>query len=223
MAAYVPPDWDSFPGRLRWAIDEHQRPKGRQRGLRLFQRKMEREEGVAGTSLSAIQSYLRGKAEPTRPFIMAAAKVLRIRASWLAFGEGQPTEAVEMAFRTAMHGGDPDRDPAPEEGFRKSIPWDYIGAPAKAQIWELYHRVGAHVDIALDPDLPSPEAFRKRNREEAEIAARAVAAAAVELGLPFRRGVPGIMAQDTYIVCVCEGLFALLREALSERFSNGEA
>jgi hypothetical protein len=222
MAEYVPPDWDSFSGRLRWAIDEHQRPKGRQRGLRLFQRKMEREKGVPGSSLSAIQTYLRGKAEPTRPFILAAAKVLRIRASWLAFGEGQPTEAAEMSMRTVMHGGDPDRDPTAEDGFRTSIPWDYIGVAAKAQIWKLYHLVGGYVNIALDPDLPPADAFRKRSREEAEMTARAVAAAAVDLGLRFRRGVPG-MAQDTYIVCVCEGLFALFHEAISERFSNGEA
>ena len=88
--------WHTLGGRLRWAI-KRQPHQGRQRGLRLFQRRME-EHGlrVPGTSLSAIQGYLRDDpAEPSPSFLLLAARLLSVRVGWLAFGGGAPTEEEE--------------------------------------------------------------------------------------------------------------------------------
>jgi hypothetical protein len=96
----VAEDWYTLAGRLRWAVFEHQPPEGRQRGLRLFQRKIDdRTPAVPGSSLSAIQSYLRGDAEPTPRFLLAAAQLLAVRPEWLAWGIGAPTEEEEAARR----------------------------------------------------------------------------------------------------------------------------
>lgn len=82
-------------GRLREAIDR-QPWEGRQRGLRLFQRRMdEHGQGVGGTSLSAIQDYLADRTEPSPSFLRLAAQLTGVRFAWLANGEGMPTEEEE--------------------------------------------------------------------------------------------------------------------------------
>jgi hypothetical protein len=92
--------------RLRWAIYTHQRPQGRERGLRLFQRSIARrseeradrgEPSIPGTSLQSIMTYLRPE-DPTTPtvdFILEAAGVLEVRPEWLTFGVGFPTAEHE--------------------------------------------------------------------------------------------------------------------------------
>ena len=91
-------NWHTLAGRLRWAIDR-QPPHGRRRGLRLFQWRMETYADAPGTSLSAIQGYLRGDAEPSLRFIQEAARLLGVRGEWLAWGEGAPTVEAEVARR----------------------------------------------------------------------------------------------------------------------------
>jgi hypothetical protein len=97
----VAESWHTLPGRLRWAIMDHQPPQGRQKGLRLFQRRMDAlaAPDTPGTSLSAIQSYLRDDAEPSLRFVQEAARILGLRAEWLAWGEGTPTEEQEALRR----------------------------------------------------------------------------------------------------------------------------
>jgi len=114
--------WHTLEGRLRWAI-EQQPPRGRERGLRLFQRRMD-EHGadVPGTSLSAIQGYLRGDGEPSPTFLKLAAQLLAVRSAWLAFGEGAPTEEAEAGRRES----------AEEELFLISTAmYEALGVPTK--------------------------------------------------------------------------------------------
>lgn len=89
----------TFGERLRLAI-EQQPAEGKRRGLRLFKKRIaEHAPDVPGTSLRAIQGYLRGDAEPTPAFIAAAAQLLGVRAAWLAWDHGAPTEEAESARR----------------------------------------------------------------------------------------------------------------------------
>src|SRR5690606_19588238 len=96
---------NTLPGRLQWAIAEQPR-QGRQRGLRLFQRRMEERaaqveaEGgppLAGTHLASIQGYISGKVEPSLRFLEEAARVLGVRPAWLAYNDGPPREAERVA------------------------------------------------------------------------------------------------------------------------------
>jgi hypothetical protein len=97
-------NWHTLGGRLRWAYQQ-QPARGRERGLRLFQRQMEEAApGVQGTSLSAIQGYLKGNGEPSLRFIKHAARLLAVRAEWLAWGEGAPTEDEEASRRESPEG-----------------------------------------------------------------------------------------------------------------------
>ena len=114
--------WDTLGGRLRWAIDK-QPPDGRQRGLRLFQRRMtKRGRGVVGTSLSAVQAYLSDEAEPSLSFLRLAAELLSVRFAWLVVGQGAPTQE-EQAGRLEV----------PEaELFRISTAvYEALGVPTK--------------------------------------------------------------------------------------------
>ena len=95
--------WHTLGGRLRWAFERQPR-QGRQRGLRLFQRRMERHgPDIPGTSLSAIQGYLKDD-DPTEPsprFLALAARLLSVRPTWLTWGAGAPTEEGEAERREA--------------------------------------------------------------------------------------------------------------------------
>lgn len=100
--------WDTIADRLRWAIDRMPR-EGRQRGERLFQRKVERRaeeirrsgdpEELTGYHLNSIRDYLSGKTLPSPIFIREAAAVVGVRATWLLDGSGKPTDAEEQAMR----------------------------------------------------------------------------------------------------------------------------
>lgn len=96
--------------RLRWAV-ERQPTRGKERGLRLFQRRMEERakeirraghRAPDGTALSSIQGYLAGGVEPSLAFVEEAARVLRVRAAWLAFGSGMPTEDEQAGAEEAV-------------------------------------------------------------------------------------------------------------------------
>lgn len=193
---------DTFAGRLRWAMDQ-QRPEGRRRGVRLFQRRIsaKRYKDVPGTSLSAIQTYLRG-AEPARPFIAAAADVLKVRAAWLAFGEGAPTQAEEAARREA--GERPQWEAVAAEEFRARLPWEAMGTAGRAHAWDVWGSVLADIPFApLDSSIDPGEWYA---REAAERAARAITAPAdiLQIALP---GVP--LELDTYIALVSAAILIL--------------
>ena len=124
MGENVTEDWHTLAGRLRWAI-RRQPSSGRRRGLRLFQRRIEKHApDVQGTSLSAIQGYLRGEVEPSLSFVRQASVLLAVRESWLACGDGAPTEEEEAGRRET-----------PEtELFRVSTAvYDALGVPTKVQ------------------------------------------------------------------------------------------
>jgi hypothetical protein len=215
---------DTFADRLRWAYDR-QRPEGRQRGLRLFQRKLsaKRYKDVPGTSLSAIQSYLRG-VEPTRPFIEAAAEVLKVRAAWLAFGEGAPTQAEEAARREA--GERQWWEVAAEEEFRAHLPWESLTTASRAHAWDVWGRVLNDLSFPLPDHVPGDDIAEWFAREAAQRAARALTGPADALQV----APPGSARElNSYITLVSEALFVLLSNIQaegspdSEEEDNGEA
>lgn len=141
-------NWHTLAGRLRWAIFEHQPPQGRERGLRLFQRRMEAHApDTPGTSLSAIQGYLRGEPEPSLRFIEEAARLLGVRGEWLAWGAGAPTEEEEAIRRET-----PEEELAqvcaavygalgiPDQGFgRATEVWAPAARQAAIAYWQARH------------------------------------------------------------------------------------
>lgn len=95
MTATVTDYRHRLAARLREAI-ERQPSAGRQRGMRLFQRRMdEHGQDVGGTSLRAIQDYLAARTEPSPSFLRLAAQLTGVRFAWLANGEGMVTEEEE--------------------------------------------------------------------------------------------------------------------------------
>lgn len=82
--------------RLRVAIDRW--GKGR-RGIRPFSEELERRKGenpkLRGTSRNMIQRYISGLDTPPLEFLSVAAEVLGVRPAWLAFADGEPTEAEQ--------------------------------------------------------------------------------------------------------------------------------
>jgi len=106
------PRFDNLPSRLRWAIDQ-QRSEGRQRGLRLFQRRLAAARpGLDGTALSSIQAYLNGSVTPSLGWVEAASQILGVRTAWLAFGGGFPTEAEQDVIHTSTTKGERATAPA---------------------------------------------------------------------------------------------------------------
>jgi transcriptional regulator with XRE-family HTH domain len=182
---------------------DQQRPEGRQRGLRLFQRKMERRENVPGTSLSAIQSYLRG-VEPTRPFIEAAAEVLAVRPAWLAFGDGAQTAAEEAARREERVR--PEWERVAVEEFAAHLPWDSMSPASRAHAWVVWGLVLDDLPGKL-PDHASAFAAEWFGRDAAHRAARALTAPADALGVALPHTPREL---NSYIALVAEGLLALL-------------
>lgn len=74
-------------------------------------------EGVEGSKYSNVRRYVagEGKSPPPLEWLDAAARGLRARAAWLAFGDGEPTEGEEGALREGWAGlrerlGQPGRD-----------------------------------------------------------------------------------------------------------------
>lgn len=70
-----------FPERLRDALNEWGE------GQRAFERQMQA-TGVAGSSRRSLQHYLAGDSTPGGEWYLEASKILRVRAGWLAWGEG---------------------------------------------------------------------------------------------------------------------------------------
>lgn len=83
----------SLGARLEWAI-ERQPPEGKSRGAGLLISKLQN-RGSPGASYPSIGSYVKDEVRPPLDFISAASEALSVRPSWLAFGEGAPTEAEE--------------------------------------------------------------------------------------------------------------------------------
>jgi hypothetical protein len=210
---------DTFADRLRWAYDR-QRPEGRQRGLRLFQRKLsaKRYKDVPGTSLSAIQSYLRG-VEPTRPFIEAAAEVLKVRAAWLAFGEGAPTQAEEAARREA---GERSRwEVRGEEEFRAHLPWDSMSTASRAHVWDVWGLVLADLPVPLPDHVSGIGTAEWFARDAAQRTARAITAPADALQVTPPGGGGG-RELNAYITLVSEALLVLLSNIQAEVSPDSE-
>lgn len=202
--------------RLSAAI-ERMPPKGRQRGVRLFQREMEerREElrGVGlelwGTSYPSIWSYLKGRTTPPTEFIREAANVLGVREAWLARGEG-PIDAVDAVREAAQQDaemGEEDRrlSRMVEERIRSVFPgWDEVPAYAQTIAWQA---VGEVAYVFLRPGADDPDAPSLAIREAAlECAAETLASAltAPLVTMPRMDIPPATFGH--YMVSICSAL-----------------
>lgn len=63
------------------------------RDIRWLQKELEG-RGAPNSTYSSVYRYVRGRVEPPLDWIRSAADVLGVRAPWLAFGQGQPTEEL---------------------------------------------------------------------------------------------------------------------------------
>lgn len=156
----VPAEWP-VPGnrhtvaeRLHWAIYHVQGRDGRQRGLRLFQRRMEAraegDEALVGYHLSSIQGYINGEVEPSRHFLEAASQVLGVRLEWLLLGQGEPTpeeqEAKEAEERQHLIQHDPGFI---ESTFANGLPgYESMSRTARAALLDLWVVLSAGTDIS---------------------------------------------------------------------------
>lgn len=132
--------------RLRIAI-RRMPARGRERGIRLFQKQMEeRYPGVTGTSYPSIHSYLQNRTAPPLEFLAAAAELLGVREEWLANGEGEMTEERQRIMKAAPEPVEEDIDDVLEEAFPgyKALPAivqytfaDVLGRAAEAQMLNL--------------------------------------------------------------------------------------
>lgn len=101
---------NTIGGRLRWAIDRRL-PRGRERGIRLFQRDLEerakqRADTIPGVTLPSIMTYLNDETEPSAAFVREAADLCGVRPGWLLFGEEPRTEAEVEAEAGKEREGD---------------------------------------------------------------------------------------------------------------------
>ena len=96
-------DLSTIGKRLRWAI-ERRPAEGQARGIRKFQRDLTaravelKEAGgstIAGLTLPSVMSYLNDAATPSVEFIREASQLAGVRATWLAWGEGAPTQSEQ--------------------------------------------------------------------------------------------------------------------------------
>jgi hypothetical protein len=70
-------------------------------GISAMQRELQA-EGVPGSSYAMVHKYLRDKSVPPLAFLTAAADLLGVRVSWLAFGEGRRTEEGQALAAAAL-------------------------------------------------------------------------------------------------------------------------
>lgn len=144
MSGTVAENWHTLGGRLRWAINQ-QPASGRKRGLRLFQARMKKyAPAMPGTSLSAIQGYLRDDGEPSLAFVRQAAVLLSVREPWLACGDGMPTkekdsgDAELFSVSTAVYDalGVPTKVEGGAERFFGSAVWAPIARHTALQLYQ---------------------------------------------------------------------------------------
>jgi len=174
----VPGSAHTIGERLQWAI-QHLPRRGRQRGLRLFQRLMEeraeeieREGGppLVGTYLSSVQGYVRGEVEPSMQFLVEAARVLGVREAWLIVGDGPPTDeeerwAIEAGARLAAGLRslfDAMRSYAEREIASTFAGYHYLPHSARAALWRTFKDYADRAidrDRALKEEIPQVEGW----------------------------------------------------------------
>lgn len=76
--------------RLEWALSG--------RDIQWLQKELE-ERGAPNSTYSSVYRYVKGSVEPPLDWLRTAADVLEVRAPWLAFAQGQPTEGVEEGMK----------------------------------------------------------------------------------------------------------------------------
>lgn len=128
---------DTIGTRLRNAIE-------RWGSIRRFQQEM-RKRNVKGSSYPRIHDYLKDKITPTQEFLLAAADLMGVRASWLIDGEGETTIAEAAQERVIL---EERYEPVAEE-VEGLIAWEFetfpkLPAAARALVWETFQHHNSH-------------------------------------------------------------------------------
>lgn len=165
-------------------------PKGRTRGIRLFQREMKqrrdelRTEGrdLLGATLPTIHGYISPEGPtPSEDFIREAAVVLGVRPEWLLTGEGGRTEEEEHARQQAAarlveagHRFTSEHGSTPEEVLEKNF-WPFRDLPdyARGFIMDAVRRIARDRVFARTGELHGSGELHERVRFEEEIIAAA--------------------------------------------------
>ena len=208
-AATVPPRPRTLAERLKWAYSQGWFREGRQRGCRLFQRRMKerakeiKAEGGSpfeGYNTSSIQGYTSSKVVPSLDFLLEAAAVLKVRREWLILGRGKPTEA-EQQVADAAH--DLLRRAPGWHPLRSSVrEWDDLDASAQAGLLDAWGVLcEGHHNLGEIVGREGPVIETRGQR----IAANLVKALAAPLEiLELDRGF--LPDRSTYLVLTCEAL-----------------
>lgn len=151
---------DTFGKRLRAAIEKRP-PRGRRRGIRLFQEDMEdrREEMRAsgkgeliGVALPSIHAYLHDRVSPPEDFVREAAQILGVREAWLAHGPPEPRTEAEVQAR-----GISSEVQWAREAWRKDaleIKQAVLGRPIAADDEFIPYWVGPLADLINNRNFP---------------------------------------------------------------------
>jgi hypothetical protein len=140
-------------GRLRKALERQDH-----RSIRSFAFALE-ETGVRGHTYSSVYDYVVGKVQPRPEWIATAAKILGVRAEWLASGEGEMTQI--------------DQELTDNEALWESIEeekeeWESLDRGQ--EVYEVFTSnlrtfISAHIDDEYSPFLSLPTEIRSCLRQ----------------------------------------------------------
>lgn len=201
-------------GRLGWAI-KRRPPEGRRRGIRLFaddmRERAEELDGLQGYTMPSIQSYLTDDVEPSVTFLREAAALCGVRAEWLAFGQGAPTEGEELARRAAEGAVPAGIDPDVVQGFDDGLgaPFESLGPGSRAALLRVF---AVAVERPLQRSYSVKYGSRKKiiARVVAETVAAPLASIRVPLGQRSLTGPPDHEVESC-IVAICLAVEHLYR------------
>lgn len=207
--------------RLRAAI-EGRPPKGRKRGQSLFAEDLEKraaelaKEGVRleGWTAPSIQSYVHDRVEPSRLFLIEAARLCNVRPEWLCHGHGAPTKAEEAARLAAEARRRHVLEREAIEGFEVGLgaAFEDLSARAEAAFWRLWGAVrGSLVEYVHASDTSGTHGDQET--VDRELARRIGLAVRAPLE-PFRFHVDHHWISEArwgeYVAGTCDALYALL-------------
>lgn len=185
---------------------------------------------LRGTSYGGVRHYAEGKVTAPRvELLRAMADVLEVRPDWLAFGEGEMTEAMERA-----RGSEPEAEPSRDswwdliregvrDGFGEGADWlmgiqpDRIGPRAL-----IISRTWRVVSFSPVGEAMAPPGMAPGPRQVAEAIGRALRAPLDALGIDPTGPLPDD-EYDEYVMAVCSGLRRLSRVSTKQEETHDPA
>lgn len=203
-------------GRLAWAL-ERMPPEGKSKGIGLL---ISRIEGTTGATYPSIGGYLKDRVTPPIEFIAAAAKALGVRAEWLAFGIGEPTDLLESKRRRAEDNERLKRHADTIARIERVFP-EFSELPG-------YVRVVAHTlaaDMAMEAGFRAQDAGAKWSQRQVDghvlriisSMADAIYRPLLALGSPLVEESPNSAAFSGYVLAVLQAFVLAMPVASATR------